>query len=97
MDMALEKTALAFTKIVDDYRDRKSDSCGGSVFDFSRSRLRYCGPSVVDDPSGFARFLQDQAKLVDKLHEAVDLLCLGWPLRDREHSVSVRLHPRHHA
>ena len=77
MDMALEKTALAFTKIVDDYRDRKSDSCGGSVFDFSRSRLRYCGPSVVDDPSGFARFLQDQAKLVDKLHEAVDLLCLG--------------------
>lgn len=77
---ALDKIALAFTILVDDYESSKRDKFGRSPFFFGKS-MHFLGSFFMHIEGDLGRFVDGTKESIEALQKAVKVLSLGLDYR----------------
>jgi hypothetical protein len=77
---ALDRIALAFTFLVDEYESSKKDEFGRSPFFFGKS-LTFLGSFNLEVKGDFGRFVDRVKESIEALQDAVKILSLGFDYR----------------
>jgi len=82
LDEALDKVAIAFEQLIDDYEVRKTDEWGRSPFFFGR-RMDFLSSFFMDIPRGnkLADFIDRVKESIEAIQESVKILSLGLDYR----------------